>query len=142
MPFRESRLRYVPGGFFHPGETETHAGATIKRRGCLGSVAFVISPPASTSRADERSAGEEIERIATSTAAPLRLSAAAVAGLAKQTDARTSHQRSRLYCGVAIVIFPAELTTHGDRTRRGPEICTKRQSGIVAQVILPAEVCA
>ena len=142
MPPWNRRLRYVPGGMFHPGATQTNAGAKFERRCCLGSVALVISPPASTSRADGRNVGEEIERIATSTAAPLRLSTAAVAGLAKQTDARTSYQRSRLYCGVAIVIFPAELATHGDMTRRGPEICTRRQSGIVAQVILPAKVCA
>ena len=39
-----------------------------------------------------------------------------------------------------MLISPAELTSHEDRTRRGPQICTKRQFGIVAQVILPAEV--
>ena len=102
------------------------AGATIKRHGCLGSVTLVISPPASTSRAGERNVGEELERIATSIAAALRSSPADAAEPPGQTDARTQSNRSRHLCGVAIVIFPAELATHEDRTRRGPEICTKR----------------
>ena len=41
-----------------------------------------------------------------------------------ETDARTSSQRSRQNRGVAIVISPAELTTHEGRTRRGPKVCT------------------
>ena len=51
---------------------------------------------------------------------------------AEQTDARTLSQRSRHNCGVPIVIFPAELTTHEERTRRGPEICTRRHFGVIA----------
>ena len=111
---------------FHAGATQTNAGATIKRHGCLGSVALVISPPASTSRAGERNVGEEIERIATSIAAALRSSPADAAEPPGQTDARTQSNRSRHLCGVVIVIFPAELATLEDRARRGPEICTKR----------------
>ena len=117
---------------FHPGATQTNAGAKFERRCCLGSVALVISPPASTSRADGRNVGEEIERIATSTAAPLRLSTAAVAGLAKQTDARTSYQRSRLYCGVAIVISPAELTANGT----GP-VADQKSARSASRALLP-----
>ena len=124
VPFRESRLRYVPGGSFHPGETETNAGATIKRRGCVGSVAFVISPPASTSRADERNVGEEIERIATSIAAPLRFPPADAAEQAEQN--RRPHIKSEksplLRCRRCY--FPGGMTTHGGSTRRGPKIRT------------------
>ena len=77
--FRESRLRYVPGSSFHPGATRTNGVEKIERCRCIGSVAIVICPPASTSRADERNVGKEIERSATSIAAPLRCSPAAVA---------------------------------------------------------------
>ena len=72
VPFRESRHRYVPGCRSHPGATHTSAGEIIERRCCLGSVAFVASAPASTTRADERNVGEEIERSATSIAPPSR----------------------------------------------------------------------
>ena len=51
-----------------------------------------------------------------------------------KTDARTSSQRSRRYCGVAIVIFPAELTTHEDRTRRGPKIRTSASLALLPQL--------
>ena len=61
VPFWESRLRYVPGGSFHSGATQTNGGEIFERRSRLGSVAFVISPLASTSRADERNVGEELE---------------------------------------------------------------------------------
>ena len=84
VPFWESRLRYVPGG------------TIFERRSCLGSVAFVVSPLASTSRADERNVGEEPECSATSIAPPSHCSPADVAEQAEQTDARTSYQRSRL----------------------------------------------
>ena len=57
-----------------------------------------------------------------------------------KTDARTSSQRSRLFSGLAIVIFPAESNTHGERTRREPKDCAKRRFSIVAQVIFLAEV--
>ena len=49
-----------------------------------------------------------------------------------KTNERASSQRSRLFFGLALVIFPAELTTHVDRNTRGPKICTKRHFGIVA----------
>ena len=39
-----------------------------------------------------------------------------------------------------MVIFPAESTTHEERTRRGRKICTKRHFGKVAWVIVPGEV--
>ena len=35
-----------------------------------------------------------------------------------------SSERERRYCGVAVVFVRAELTTHEERTRRGPKICT------------------
>ena len=124
VPFRESRLRYVPGGSFLPVATQINGGEIIEERGCIGGFPFVISPPGSTSRADERTAGEEIGRGAASKAAPSRRSPAHVAEEAGQTDARTSSQRSRNYCDVAIV-FPAELTTRDGRTRRGPKPCTR-----------------
>ena len=72
VPFRDSRPWYVAGGSIHPGATHTSAGEIIERRCCLGSVAFVISPPASTSRAGERNVGGEIGRSATSIAPPSR----------------------------------------------------------------------
>ena len=83
-PFRGSRPRYVPGGSFHLGAAQANGGDAIERRCCLGSVAFVISLPALTSRADERNVGDEIGRGATSIAAPLRRSPADVAGQAAQ----------------------------------------------------------
>ena len=134
------RLSCVPGGSFHPGATQTSAGEIIGRRCCFGGLAFVISPPASTSRADECNVGEEIERSATPTAAPSRFSPADVADQAEQTDARKKSSRSCRNCGVAIVILPPELTTQDDRTRRGPNICTKRQFGGAARVIFSSEV--
>ena len=132
----------VPGDSLHPGATQTNAGAMIERRCCLGSVTFVISPPASTSRADERTVGEEIERGATSIAAPLRFSPADVAGQAGRTDAHTKSKRSHHNCGVSVVIFPAELTANEGRNRRGSRICTKRHFGVIASVISPVEVAA
>ena len=45
----------------------------------LSGLAFVISPPAPTSRADKRNVGEEIGRSVTSEAAPLHFSPADVA---------------------------------------------------------------
>ena len=39
-----------------------------------------------------------------------------------------------------MVIFPAELTTHEEGTRRERKTCTKRQFGRVASVIVSAEV--
>ena len=132
MPFWESRFRYVPGGSFQSGATQTNGGAIFGRRGALSGVAFVISPPASTTRADGSNVGEEIGRSATSIAAPFRCSPADVAEQAGQTDARTSSQRSRRYCGVAIVIPRAELTTREGGTRRGTKVCARRQFGIVA----------
>ena len=83
-PLRESRIRFVPGGRFHPGATRTNGGEIIERRCCPGGAAFVISPPAPTSRADERNVGEEIGRSVTSTAALLRCSPADVAEQAEQ----------------------------------------------------------
>ena len=57
-----------------------------------------------------------------------------------KTDARTPSKRSRLFCGVTIVILPAGWP----RAKTGPaadqKICKKRQFGIVAKVIFPAEV--
>ena len=138
MPFREIRRRYVPGGRFHPGGTQPYEGAATGRYCFLGGLASVTPLPASTSRADERSLGEEIERRATPTAAPLRCSPADIMKQAERTDARTSSQISRHSSGLAVVIFPAELTTREDRTRRGPNICTKCHFRIVASVIFPA----
>ena len=69
----------MPGSSFRPGATRTNGVEKIERCRCIGSVAIVICPPASTSRADERNVGKEIERSATSIAAPLRCSPAAVA---------------------------------------------------------------
>ena len=69
-----------------------------------------------------------------------RCSPAGVADQAEQTDARTSSQRSRHYCGVAIVIVPSESTTHMGRVSRGPDICTKRQFGGAVRVIFLAAV--
>ena len=68
----------------------------------------------------------------------MRCSPANIMGQAEQTDARTSSQRSRHSSGLAVVIFPAELTTREDRTRRGPNICTKRHFRIAAWVMYPA----
>ena len=79
VPFRKSSLRYVPGGSFNHGATQTDAGAIIERRCCINGIAIVISPPAPTSRAGESNVGEEIRRIDTSIAAPLRCSPADVA---------------------------------------------------------------
>ena len=132
MPFREIRRRYAPGGRFHPGGTQTYEGAATGRYCCLGGLASVTTLPASTSRADERSVGEEIERRATSTAALLRCSPSDITEQAEQTDARTSSQRSRHYCGVAIVISPAGSTNNVEKTRRGPSVCAKRLFGSVA----------
>ena len=127
------RLCCVPGDIFHPGATQTHAGAILERRCCLGGIAFVISPPGSTFRGDERNVGEEIERSATSKAAPLRVSPANVAEQRGETDARTTSERSRRYCSVAATaISPVEITTHEGRPRRGPKIWRKRHLGIVA----------
>ena len=39
-----------------------------------------------------------------------------------------------------MVSFLAELTTHEGRARDGRKNCTKRQFGIVASVIVPADV--
>ena len=83
---------------------------------------------------------KKIERSSTSTAALARCSPAGVAEQAAQTDARTSCQKNRCFCGVAIVIFPPELATDEVRTRREPKICGKRQFGGAARVISPAEV--
>ena len=88
------RLSCVPGGSFQPGTSRTGAGGIIERRCCLGGLAFVVSPPARTSQADERKVGEEIERSAMSIAAPLRCSPADVAEQAGRTGARTASQRS------------------------------------------------
>ena len=73
VPPRESRLRYVPGGNFHPGGTQTIGDEIIQRCCCFGRKAFVIAPPESASRADESNVGEEIERSGISAAAPSRL---------------------------------------------------------------------
>ena len=73
-PWRR-RLRYVPGGIFHhSGGTQTNGGELNERCCRLGGIAFVISPPESTSRTDESNACEEIERSVTSVAAPSRFS--------------------------------------------------------------------
>ena len=58
MPFWGCRLRYVPGGIFHRGGTQTNGGEIIERRCCLGGIAFALSPPESTSWADGSNAGE------------------------------------------------------------------------------------
>ena len=140
VPFWESRLSRSPGGSFNPVETQTHGADVLRQRCRLSGIVFVISPPPSTSRADERNVGEEIERGATSIAPRSLFSPANVAEQAGPTDARTSSQGGRLYRGVAIVISLAEMTTHDDRARRGPNTCTKHHFGIATQVIFPAEV--
>ena len=120
----DRRLSCVPGGSFQPGAMQTTAGAIVERRYCLGSVAIDISPPASTSRANERNVGEEIGRSTTSTAAPLCCSPADVAGQAEQN--RRPHIKSEksplLRCRRCY--FPGGMTTHGGSTRRGPKIRT------------------
>ena len=131
-PLETVRFCHVPGGSFRPGATPVNGVKIIGRRCCLSGIAIVISPPAPTSRADESNVGEEIGRSATSIAAPLCFPPADVAEQAEQTDARTSRKGSRLFFGLATVIFPAELTARKDGTRRGPKICTERYFGIVA----------
>ena len=49
-----------------------------------------------------------------------------------ETNARATSKSSRHYCGLAMVISPARLTTREDRNRPGRNICTKRQFGILA----------
>ena len=104
VPSWGRRPRYVPGGIFHPDGTQTSAGEIIARRCRPGGIAFVISPPASTSRADESNAGEELGRSVTSVAGPSRFLPA------EFTE------------GVAMVISPAESTTHDAGTRHGRKI--------------------
>ena len=132
VPFRGRRLSCVPGSSFRPGATQTNAGATTERRCCLGSVVSVISPPESTSRAESltsaKKSNEALRRQRRRRAGLRRLSPSR----RDETDARASSQRSRRCCGVAIVIPPVALTTHGGRTRCGPRICAKRHFGVVA----------
>ena len=90
------RPRYVPGGIFHPVGTQTNGSEIIERCCCLGGTASVISPPESTSRADESSAGEKMERRVTSAAAPLRSPSAEFPEQATENDARASSKRWRL----------------------------------------------
>ena len=84
MPPWGRRLSCVPSCSFQPGATQTTGGEIIERRCRLSGMAFVISPLASTSRANESNVGEEIERIAASTAAPLRRRPADVAEQAER----------------------------------------------------------
>ena len=139
-PPRARRLSRVPCGICHPGAPLTSGFGINERRCRLRGVAFVISSPASTSRADERNVGEVIERGATSIAAPLRGSRRTSPSRRNETDARTASKKSRLYCGAAIAISLADVTTREDRARGGPKVCAKCQFGIVAKVIFPAEV--
>ena len=67
---------FAPGGIFHNVGTQTHAGEIVERFRCLCGLAFVISLPESTSRADESSVGGETGRSVTSAAGPLRFSPA------------------------------------------------------------------
>ena len=99
-----------------------------------------MSPPASPTRADGRSVGEEIGQSATSIGAPLRCPPADVAEKAGQTAARTSRNRSHRYCAVAIVTLPAGMTTHEAGTRGGPQICKEGHFGIFASGFFPAVV--
>ena len=130
----------MPCGICHPGAPLTSGFGINERRCRLRGVAFVISSPASTSRADERNVGEVIERGATSIAAPLRGSRRTSPSRRNETDARTASKKSRLYCGAAIAISLADVTTREDRARGGPKVCAKCHFGIVAKVIFPAEV--
>ena len=134
-PPRARRLSRVPCGICHPGAPLTSGFGINERRCRLRGVAFVISSPASTSRADERNVGEVIERGATSIAAPLRGSRRTSPSRRNETDARTASKKSRLYCGAAIAISLADVTTREDRARGGPKVCAKCQFGIVAKVI-------
>ena len=141
-PFRGRRLRYVLGGIFTPWRNDLASradGGDAGRRRCLSGLASVISPPASTSRADGGNVGDDIERIAPLAAAPLCSPPEDVAEQAEQTNARASSQRRRLFFGLAIAIFPAELTTRREGPRRGAKICTNRHLAIVAQVMFLAE---
>ena len=76
MPPSGRRPRYVPGGIFHPGGTQTNCGERSERCCCLREIACVTSTPESTSRADGSNVGEEIQRRVTSIAAPSRFSLA------------------------------------------------------------------
>ena len=91
------RPRYVPGGIFHSVGTQTNGGEILERCCCLGGIASVIFPPESTSRADERSAGEKTERRVTAAAAPLRSSSAEFPEQATGNNARASSKRWRLW---------------------------------------------
>ena len=112
VPFRESRLRYVPSGSFHLGQSQTNGGEIMERRCCLGPVALDISLPASTYPADTRIVGEAIERSATSTAPPFRFSPEDVAEQAEQNrrpciKSEKSPLLRRRHCSFSAVVDQA-----------------------------------
>ena len=73
VPFLESRLRNVPAGIFHPGTTQTRAGALTERRCCFSGIAFVMSPPA-TSVTSGKKLSEALHRQQRRCVAPRRMS--------------------------------------------------------------------
>ena len=81
-------------------------------------------PPLQPGVTSAKKLGEALRRLRRRRVAPRR----ATPSRRNETDARTSSQRSRHNSGVAVVIFPAELTTHEGRTRLGPKIGTSATS--------------
>ena len=81
-------------------------------------------PPLQPGVTSAKKSGEALRRLRRRRVAPRR----ATPSRRNETDARTSSQRSRHNSGVAVVISPAELTTHEGRTRLGPKIGTSATS--------------
>ena len=121
---------------------QNNSSKIIERRRHFGGVAWVSDPPKLISRGRnwaKRSATKVSEA-----AYPRRLHYVPPQRTPprrrNRPNARASSKSNRHYCSVAMVIFPAELTTDEERTYPGRKTCTKRQFGIVAQVTLLAEV--
>ena len=128
-----ARPRSTSRGTWSPGRARRQRARNARTKRRRGSVACDICPAVLFhAGGPEVSGGDTFDRPSHSGNMTL------VFAIPKQTDARTSSQRSRHYCGVAILTSPAGSTTHGDRARRGPNICTKRHFGVVASVIFPA----
>ena len=122
-----------PAVLFRSGGPQISNGDLVERQHHPGRPTLVFASPESTYRAETtptsaKKLGEALRRLRRRCVVPRRASPSR----RNKTNDRTSSRRSRLFSGLALVIFPAVLTADVRRTLRGPNSCTKGHFGIVA----------